>query len=302
MACDFLILGGNGQVGWELQRAVSPLGSIVACTRQECDLNDIDQLRSVIRHHGPSILINAAAYTAVDQAESEKALAHKINGEAVAAIAEEAHRLGSLLVHYSTDYVFDGEKPEPYNEDDQPRPQSVYGSSKRAGEEAIERSGAQHFIFRTSWVFSVLGANFAKTILRLAKERDSLNIISDQFGAPTSAELIADATAACLQRWRSQETDKSALSGLYHLTANGDTSWFGYAQELVKTSLEHNILLNITPDAVHPISTTEYPLPATRPANSRLSLEKLKSTFGLSLPSWQHGVHRFVTEIANQED
>lgn len=295
-----LLLGKDGQVGWELQRALAPLGEMVACGHGEADFENLDALRKLVRGESPHIIVNAAAYTAVDKAESEPERAHKINAEAVGLLAEECKRLNAWLIHYSTDYVFDGTKPGFYTEDDAPNPASVYGRTKLQGEQAIRDSGCQHLIFRTSWVYAALGANFAKTMLRLAKERDELKVVSDQHGAPTSAELIADVTALCLYRLQNDPLLAATASGTYHLVAAGETSWHGYAQCLIAEGNRLNMSLRITADKILPITTSEYPLPAKRPANSRLGTAKLQKTFGVVLPDWKVGVARLVREIVGK--
>jgi dTDP-4-dehydrorhamnose reductase len=273
------------------------LGEVIACNRHEADLEQPETLRQLIRNTAPQIVVNAAAYTAVDRAESEPERATLINAEAVGVLAEEVRRLNGWLVHYSTDYVFDGNKDGAYLETDATAPQSVYGASKRAGELAIEATGCRHLILRTSWVFAARGHNFAKTMLRLAKEREELRVVSDQIGAPTSAELIADVTALVLYRLRYDQPLAERASGVYHLVANGEISWHGYAQYVIAEALRHGVKLKTTPERVHPISTAEYPLPARRPANSRLETHKLRDIFGIKLPSWQTHAQRMIAEI-----
>jgi len=290
-----LLLGKDGQVGWELQRSLATLGQVVACNRVQADLENPAQLRQLIREQKPELIVNAAAYTAVDKAETDSVLARVINTEAVAVLAEEAAALNAWLVHYSTDYVFDGNKSAPYNETDSTLPQSTYGLTKRDGENAITASGCKHLILRTSWVFAAQGNNFAKTMLRLAKERNELKVVCDQIGAPTSAELIADVTALCLYRLINDAELQATASGIYHLTASGETSWHGYAQTVLQEAVIHGTLLKA--QQVHPIPTSAYPLPAKRPANSRLNTHKLRSTFGITLPSWQDHVKRLIAEL-----
>lgn len=297
-----LLLGKKGQVGWELQRSLAPLGELVACGRQEVDLEKHQELRHCIRHHNPDIVINAAAYTAVDKAESEPDRALNINAKAVAILAEEVKRLNGWLVHYSTEYVFDGLKDGPYLETDETSPQTVYGRSKVEGEEAIQSIGCRHLSFRTSWVFAARGNNFAKTMLRLAKERKELTVVADQIGAPTSAELIADVTALCLYRTFQDTELGSNATGIYHLVAGGETSWNQYARCVISEAARHGIPLTVTPDRVLPILTSDYPTPAHRPANSRLSTQKLRDTFGVTLPDWQQGVARVVRQILGSRE
>lgn len=297
MASDILILGAGGQVGQEVHRATSILGSTSSCHRNQCDLSNIEQLREVISAEAPAIIINAAAYTKVDQAEDEPELADQINNIAVGIIGEEAKKLGALVVHYSTDYVFDGTKSSAYVEDDPVNPLSVYGHSKCSGEAALLASGADYLLFRTSWVFGLRGSNFLHTILRLAKERDNLGIVADQFGAPTGAELIADITAACIRTWMTGEDGRDGYRGIYHLAASGETTWHGFARYIVEHAAAQGISLKLQSDDIKPIATEEYPLPATRPANSRLETTKLRSTFGLTLPPWQDGVDRVIAAL-----
>lgn len=293
-----LLTGKEGQVGFELQRALAPLGNVLAMGRAECDLADPGAIRAMVAASRPDIIINSAAYSAVDAAETERAVAFAVNAIAPAVLAEEAAKTGALLVHYSTDYVFDGRKQEVYFEDDAAAPLSVYGRSKLAGEQAIRSHDVRHLILRTSWVFGVHGKNFLKTILRLAGERDSLQVVADQIGAPTPAALVADVTAEILrQYWCGHDhRDDPDRFGTFHLTAGGETSWYAYAKLVVSTGLQMGMPLKLGPDDIRPVSAGEYPLPARRPANSRLSTEKLKSTFDLILPDWQAG----VTDVLDQ--
>ena len=295
MALDILLLGKNGQVGWELQRSLAPLGKLVALGSAECDLANPDQLRDTVRSIKPALIVNAAAYTAVDKAESEPELARKINGIAPGILAEEAKKLGAWLVHYSTDYVFDGTKPGAYSEDDVTSPLSVYGSTKLEGEQAIRQADCRHLIFRTSWVFAARGGNFAKTILRLGRERDTLKIVADQFGAPTSAELIADVSALCLREVQRPGSD--TLSGIYHLVASGETNWHDYARFVLTHAAQLGYELKCHAENVAAIPTGGYPLPAKRPANSRLDTSKLQREFGLYFPDWTYHTKRMLTEL-----
>ena len=299
MAIDILLLGKGGQVGWELQRALSPLGRLIAPGHNECDLADPDQLRDVVRSSKPAIIVNAAAYTAVDKAESEPDLVRAINATAPGILAEEAKKLGAWLVHYSTDYVFNGTKSGTYLEDDATSPLSVYGATKLEGEQAIQQADCRHLIFRTSWVFAALGGNFAKTILRLGRERDTLKIVDDQYGAPTSAELIADVTALCLRDVL--KPGGEAMQGLYHLVAAGETNWHGYARFVLAHAAQHGCHMKCKAENVEPIPTDGYPLPAKRPANSRLDTSKLKQGFGLTLPDWKYHAERMLTELLTKE-
>lgn len=291
-----LLLGKNGQVGWEAQRALAPLGELVALDRLGSDglcgdLEQLDRLADTVRRLAPDVIVNAAAYTAVDKAETEAERARRINAEAVGVLAAQAAERGALLVHYSTDYVFDGSGDTPWVESDTPAPLSVYGTTKLAGEHAIRASGCTHLIFRTSWVHAARGGNFARTMLRLAAERERLTVIDDQIGAPTGAELIADVTAHAI---RSTLADGN-LCGTYHLAAGGQTSWHGYARFVIDHAQRAGKTLAVK-DIV-PIPTASYPTPATRPLNSRLDTRRLSSRFGLHLPDWRDGVARMLAEI-----
>ena len=294
-----LITGKNGQVGWELQRSLASIGQIIAIDAEEMDLADPDAIRRTVREVRPDIIVNPAAYTAVDKAEGDPDLAMAVNGTAAGVFAEEVHRLGAVLVHYSTDYVFDGDKPAPYTESDVPNPQSVYGKTKLAGEQAIRASGCKHLVLRTSWVYGVHGANFVKTILRLAKERDELRIVADQFGAPTWARDLAQATASALNCWKTNDWDNQ-LSGLYHLTAGGRTNWHQFAEEILRLARKYDSVLAGKPLNIHPIATHEYPLPAKRPANSVLANDKIREAFGIVLPTWQDSLTECVRLIYEQ--
>lgn len=291
-----LLLGKDGQVGWELQRALAPLGELIALDRQGesdlyGDLADLDGLRNTIRRLQPDVIVNAAAYTAVDKAESEPELARLINALASQVMAEEMRALNGWLVHYSTDYVFDGSGTAPWSETDRPAPLNLYGQSKLQGEQAIAQSACRHLIFRTSWVYAERGNNFAKTMLRLAAEREQLSVIDDQFGAPTGAELLADVTAHALRQAMAQPQ----LSGLYHLAAAGETSWCGYARYVIEQARSLGAVLAV--QNIEPILTTAYPTPAKRPHNSRLDTRKVSRCFALQLPDWQSGVSRMLKEI-----
>ena len=296
-----LLLGKNGQLGWELQRSLAPLGELIALSADSADycgdLSKLDDLAQTVRALSPDVIVNAAAYTAVDNAQTETELAHTVNARAPAVLAAEAKRCGAWLVHYSTDYVFDGSGDQPWRETDQTNPLSVYGKTKLEGELAIREAACQHLLFRTSWVYAARGANFAKTMLRLGQERDQLNVIADQFGAPTGAELLADVTAHCLRHAQRQPE----VSGLYHLAAGGVTNWYDYAREVIDFGRHAGLVMKVAPDAVRPIPTTAYPLPAPRPNNSRLDTSKLRNTFQLALPHWQTGVHRMLTEFTGNK-
>ena len=287
-----LLLGKDGQVGWELQRALAPLGELTALNRAECDLANPAQIQAALEQYEPEVIVNAAAYTAVDKAETDQAMARRINVDAVAELALYAREMGSLLVHYSTDYVFDGNKTEAYVEDDITNPLSLYGSTKLAGENKIRDALCRHLIFRTSWVYAARGGNFAKTMLRLAQERDALNVIDDQIGAPTSAELIADVTAHALRDVLSGR----APGGTYHLAAAGETSWYGYAKFVIDRARQQGVSLKLEDAALKPIPASDYPLPAKRPQNSRLNTQLLERSFALKLPQWQQGVARVLDE------
>lgn len=293
-----LLLGKNGQVGWELQRSLMPLGELVALDRNGrgnlCgDASNPDFLAATVREVRPDVIVNAAAYTAVDRAESEPDLAYTINATAPAVLAAEAAKLGAWLVHFSSDYVFDGSGIRPWQEDSTARPLNVYGWTKLKGEEEIRASGCLNLIFRTSWVHSARGGNFARTVLRLAEERESLNVIDDQHGAPTGAELLADCTASALHRAR----QCPSVSGTYHLTAGGETTWHGYAVHVIERANRTQRPLKLTPDAIRAVPTSALPSPAQRPANSRLATTKFRDTFGLVLPDWRVGVNRTLDEI-----
>jgi dTDP-4-dehydrorhamnose reductase len=291
-----LLFGKNGQVGWELQRSLAPLGELIAVDFDSQDLcgdfTRLDGIAQTVRIVSPDVIVNAAAHTAVDKAEGEPEQVHVINALAPATLAKEAGKLGAWLVHYSTDYVFDGSGSKPRLETDPTGPLNVYGQTKLEAEKAILESGCRHLIFRTSWVFAALGANFAKTMLRLAQERDRLTIIDDQIGAPTGADLLADITAHALR----VALKRPDVSGLYHLVAAGETSWYGYARFVLNYAREGGLRLKVAPENILPVPTSAFPSPATRPKNSRLNTEKLQSTFDLSLPSWQTGVARMLTE------
>lgn len=287
-----LLTGANGQLGHELQRWLAPLGSLLACTRADCDLERPDQLREVIRRVAPAIIVNPAAYTAVDRAESEPARAAAVNRDAVVVLAEEAKRIGATIIHYSTDYVFDGSKVGWYGEDDAPAPLGVYGRTKWEGEAALRASGVPHLILRTSWVVGTHGANFARTMLRLATTNETLRVVADQIGAPTSTPLISEVTAALVRRLAAEGADRFPF-GTYHLAAAGETSWHDYARFVF-------VEAGLDPARVHPITTAEYPTPARRPANSRLDTTRLRSTFGVALPAWSEGVREVVHALRMQ--
>lgn len=296
-----LLFGKDGQVGWELQRSLAPLGEIVACGRRNIDLADLDGIRRLIRQQQPDFIVNAAAYTAVDKAENEPEVANTINRDAPGAMAEEAAKHGAWLIHYSTDYVFDGEKKSPYTETDAANPLNVYGVTKLAGEEMIRSSKCSHLIFRSSWVFSEFGANFPLAILHRAKERDRLDVVDDCIGAPTCAAFMADVTALAIYRlFHDAETARTA-SGTYHLTAAGETSWYEYAKFLVGCAKSKGVSVLATEKTIFPINSTKYPMSARRPKNSRLDCSKLTSHFGVTLPRWEARVERLITKLIRKQ-
>lgn len=289
----FLIVGGSGQVGWELQRSLAPLGDVVVLPRAALDLGDPGGVAQAMDRHRPDTVVNAAAYTAVDDAEAQPELADAINHRAVDTLARLAAHRNCWLVHYSSDYVFDGHGTDPFGETHPTGPLNVYGRSKLAGDEAILASGCRHLILRTSWVHASRGKNFVRSILKLARERDGMRIVADQRGAPTSAELIADITAHVLPKAHEDE----ATSGTYHVVAAGETSWHEIAQVVVTEARRLGADLKLSPEAIEPIGSSEYPTPATRPLNSRLETKKLRETFEISLPDWRPGIKRTVAEL-----
>jgi len=296
MTIKILLFGKGGQVGWELQRSLAPLGELVALDFDSTDFNaDFsrpEQLAETVLKVRPDVIVNAAAHTAVDKAESEPDFARKLNATSPGVVAEAANQIGALVVHYSTDYVFDGSGSKPWRENDATGPLSVYGRTKLEGEQLVAANCPRHLIFRTSWVYAARGGNFAKTMLRLARERDRLTVIDDQFGAPTGAELLADVTAHAVRA--TLQDEKKA--GLYHLVAGGETSWHGYAKFVVEQAREVGVELKASTSTVDAVPTSVFPTPATRPQNSRLDTSKLRSTFGLTLPHWQAGVARMLHE------
>ncbi|WP_047393383.1 dTDP-4-dehydrorhamnose reductase [Chitinibacter sp. ZOR0017] len=290
-----LVTGKNGQVGFELQRSLAVLGEVIAVDREECDLSNPAAIRELVQRIRPDIIVNPAAHTAVDKAESEIELATALNATAPQVFAEEAARLGALLIHYSTDYVFDGNKDGWYVETDTPNPRSVYGKTKLAGELAVAAANPRYLIFRTSWVFGAHGGNFLKTMLKLMQTRDALSVVADQFGAPTAASLLADVTAQIIAQYL-RSTDKASFAyGTYHLVASGETSWHGYASLVNEIAEQQGYTLKISSQDINAIPASDYPVPAPRPANSRLNTQKLQTTFGLTLPSWQHSVGQVMT-------
>jgi dTDP-4-dehydrorhamnose reductase len=292
-----LLLGKNGQVGWELQRSLASLGELVAPERDDADLcgdlSNLDGLARTVQTVRPDVIVNAAAHTAVDRAESEPELAHTLNALAPGVLAQEAAKIGAWLVHYSTDYVFDGSGSRPWSETDAPAPLSVYGRTKLEGERLIQAACPQHLIFRTSWVYAARGGNFAKTMLRLAQERERLTVINDQFGAPTGAELIADVTAHALRQCLRQPAD----AGLYHLAASGETTWHGYANQVLDLAKLIESTIKIRATEVAPVPSSAFATAAQRPLNSRLDCQKLQAKFEITLPNWAGGVERMMREV-----
>ncbi|WMY75881.1 dTDP-4-dehydrorhamnose reductase [Buttiauxella selenatireducens] len=290
-----LLFGKTGQVGWELQRSLAPLGNVIAVdvhSTEYCgDFSNPEGVAETVRRVKPDVIVNAAAHTAVDKAESERDFAQLLNATSVEAIAKEAEKINAWLVHYSTDYVFPGDGEKPWVESDATAPLNIYGETKLAGEIAVQQHCKKHLIFRTSWVFAGKGNNFAKTMLRLAKEREELSIISDQFGAPTGAELLADCTAHAI----ATAMRKPDVAGLYHLVASGTTTWFDYANLVFAEAEKAGLVLAV--NKTNPVPTTAYPTPARRPHNSRLDTRKFQQTFGLTLPAWDVGVKRMLAEI-----
>lgn len=294
---NILLFGKGGQVGWELQRSLSVLGHVTALDHDSTghcgDFANPAGIADTVRALRPDIIVNAAAHTAVDKAESEPDLARLLNATTPGVLAEEAARLGAWLVHYSTDYVFDGSGSRPWVETDAPAPLSVYGRTKLEGEQLIQQSGCQHLILRTSWVYAARGGNFAKTMLRLAQERERLTVIDDQWGAPTGADLLADVTAHAIRHLQQRPED----AGLYHLAAGGETNWNLYAKYVLAQAQQAQPAIKLVANEVAPVPTSAFPTPAVRPHNSRLNTSKLQTTFGLTLPHWQQGVARMLYEI-----
>jgi dTDP-4-dehydrorhamnose reductase len=290
-----LVTGATGQIGWELARTLMPVGEVIALERSQCDLARPELLGALVDAVAPDVIVNAAAYTAVDKAEEESSLAMTVNAEAPAKLAAAARRNGALLVHYSTDYVFDGTKAGPYLEEDSPRPASAYGRSKLAGEEAVRSSGADHVILRTCWIYAARGKNFLKTILRLAGEREELRIVADQFGAPTWARLVAEVTALALQQDIARRNNGTFESGLFHLASAGEANWHAFASAIVDGARARGAVLKCR--SIKPIATAEYPLPAARPANSRLSAIRLATRYDVILPGWESCLQRCLDEL-----
>lgn len=293
---NILLTGKNGQVGFELQRALAPLGQVTAVDSGDCDLADADALRALVRRLKPQLIVNPAAYTAVDKAESDPAQAMAVNALAPGVLGEEAKRLDATVIHFSTDYVFDGQKAGAYTEGDATEPLSAYGRSKLDGERALAEATPHHLILRTSWVVGAHGNNFAKTMLRLAAERDRLNVVNDQRGAPTSAALIADVTAHLVRQLMTTGTANFPF-GLYHMTAGGETNWCDYARFVIGHAQRSGQSLRLTPNDILPIGTDQYPTAARRPLNSCLDTTLFRNTFGLQLPHWQQGLGHILQQI-----
>jgi len=291
---NILLFGKNGQVGWELQRALAPLGNLIVVDRHSSDYcGDFENPRGIaetVRKLKPAVIVNATAYTAVDKAESEQDKARLVNTTSIEALAQAAEEIGAWLIHYSTDYVFDGSGEQAWLEDDATAPLNVYGQTKLEGEQAIARCMTRYLIFRTSWVYAAKGNNFAKTMLKLAKERETLSVINDQFGAPTGAELIADSTAHAIR----EALRDSNVAGIYHLVAAGQTTWHDYASKVIQFAKKQGLDLKV--QTINPVPTSAFPTPAMRPANSRLNTQKFQHTFGLTLPDWTSGVERMLLE------
>ncbi len=292
---NILLLGKDGQLGWELQRSLAVLGHVTALGRSEADLSKPEALASIVAQHQAHVIVNAAAYTAVDKAESDAATAHAVNAAAPAALAQAAKASGALLVHYSTDYVFNGAGSAAWLETDATAPLNVYGESKLAGEQAIVASGCQYLMFRTSWVYAARGGNFAKTMLRLAQERDSLSVVNDQHGAPTGADWLADMSAHAIV----QALQDLSKCGVYHAAAGGETTWHGYASFVVEQAKQLGYLIKA--NTINAVGSDAFPTPAKRPNNSRLNTDKLQQTFALQCPTWQKSVARMLAEISDQK-
>jgi dTDP-4-dehydrorhamnose reductase len=299
-----LLFGKDGQVGWELQRSLSCLGDLICLGRNEADLENLLGLRRLIERHRPDVVVNAAAYTAVDNAESDETTAKAINAIAAGVLAEETAKHNAWLVHYSSDYVYDGTKTSPYVESDVTCPLSVYGNTKQEGDDLIRKHNPKHLIFRTSWVYASRGSNFIKTILGLAQKRDDLRVVDDQFGAPTSACLIADVTALGIYLVLQQKTDHSGtdLAGTYHLVAAGETNWFGLAQFVLEQAQARGVAVKVKPSQVLAIATEEYRVIAKRPKNSRMATDKIREAFGIHLPQWHYHVELALDDILAKKE
>jgi dTDP-4-dehydrorhamnose reductase len=292
-----MLTGANGQVGWELSRSLMPLGEVIALTRSQCDLSHPESLPAIVQEIKPDVIVNAAAYTAVDKAEEEEELATIINGTSVGVLAEEAKKRNTLLIHFSTDYVFDGTKQTPYTEEDVPNPINAYGRSKLAGESAIQQVGGDYLILRTTWVYAARGKNFLKTMLRLAQEQEEIRIVADQYGAPTWSRNIADVTAHVLATSQREREAGKFTSTTYHLCASGLTSWHGFSSAIVERVKQLAPIGSIKTDSVLPIATEDYPLPAARPKNSQMDSSCLTARFGVTMPEWQHAMELCIGEV-----
>ncbi len=290
-----LLLGADGQVGWHLRKSLVTVGDLKVCSKYEANLEDAEQVKRILQNYKPNIIVNAAAYTAVDNAEKEIEKANIINSIALDLLSSEAKNLNAILVHYSTDYIFDGKKITPYTENDKPNPLSIYGKTKLDGENKIIESGCKYLIFRTSWVYSARGNNFIKTIIKLAKEKEYLNIVSDQIGSPTSANYIADVTAHCLQNLSEDRY------GIYNITSSGKTSWYELATFIIGQIVKYDIEIKTTIKNIKPIPTEDYPLPAKRPKNSKLCTDKIQRTFNLDIPNWQYHVKLILEDLYSKK-
>ena len=290
-----LVTGNKGQVGFELMKTLAPLGKVIGVDEKECDLAQSAMIDALLDRVKPDIIMNPAAYTAVDKAESEPTVAHAVNAHAAKTLARQASRRNIPIIHFSTDYIFDGTKEEAYVEEDPANPKSVYGKTKWLGEEAVRSNAAKHVILRTSWVFGAHGVNFLKTMLKLSKERDKVSVVSDQVGAPTSARLVAEVTAEIVKQLLQEFSYRKY--GTYHLVAEGETSWYGFAKFVVEQANDLGMKTKLNPKNINPIKTKDFPLPAARPANSRLDTTKIKETFGITLPTWQSEVDLVLGEL-----
>ena len=296
-----LVTGANGQVGWELSRSLMPLGEVVALDRRQCDFSRPELLPSLIRGIKPDVIVNAAAYTAVDKAERKEKLAMTVNGSAVGVIAEESRKTGILLVHYSTDYVLDGVKQTPYTEEDVPNPINVYGRSKLAGDAAVRQAGGAYVVLRTSWIYARRRHNFVRTILRLARNGEDLRIVADQIGAPTWARNIADATALIVRAVCQEQAQGQFASGIFNLAASGETSWYEFGKAILEDATRHTLLSAQRLPQLKPIPSEEYPLPAARPKNSRLAVDRISKRFGIEIPDWKQGLALCIEEMKTCE-
>jgi dTDP-4-dehydrorhamnose reductase len=299
MGVKILVTGRDGQVGHELMRTLAPLGKVIGVDIKECDLTKSAMVEALLERVKPDVIVNPAAYTAVDKAESEPTVAHAVNAQAPKILARYAARHNIIMIHFSTDYVFDGLKAEPYVEDDAVNPQSVYGKTKFLGEDAVRKLVAKHIIIRTSWVFGSQGENFLKTMLKLAKERDKLTVVSDQIGSPTSASMLAEAVAQIIKELN--ELGAYRKFGTYHIVGSGEVSWYDYAKKIVETAKKLGVSTKLTAQAIKPITSKEYPLPAVRPLNSRLDTTKVRTSFSVRLPKWEKEMEHVIHELMQME-